>query len=139
MKRWIAIISLFWASGPLQAARIVGVEEKSEARSAPVVNHLRSRQLPKFADGLETEITRFEIDWETTSADRPPLAVQLHYRTESRRDAPITVLTRPYDKMEAGRRQTSISLPPGKRVAAWRVRISQGARVLAERASATWE
>ena len=139
MKFCMFIAALFWAFIPAQAARIVGVEEKSEGQSAPVVNHLRSRHLPKFSDGLESEITRFEIDWETSAADRPPLAIQLHYRTEARRDAPITVLTRPYDKVEAGRRQTSVSLPAGKRVAAWRVRVMQGQRVLAERASATWE
>jgi hypothetical protein len=139
MKSWMAIAALLWAWSPVQAARIVGVEEKAEAQAAPVINHLRSRQLPKFAESLESEITRFEIDWETAAGDRPPLAIQLHYRTEARRDAPITVLTRPYDKIEAGRRQTSLSLPAGKRAAAWRVRILQGQRVLAERASATWE
>lgn len=139
MKFWMVIAALLWAWSPAQAARIVGVEEKAEGQAAPVINHLRNRHMPKFADGLESEITRFEIDWETAAGDRPPLAIQLHYRTEARRDAPITVLTKPYDKIEAGRRQTSLSLPAGKRAAAWRVRVMQGQRVLAERASATWE
>lgn len=139
MKFWMLIAALFCAFIPARAARIVGVEEKAEGQAAPVVNHLRNRHMPKFADGLESEITRFEIDWETTAADRPPLSIQLHYRTDARRDAPITVLTKPYEKIEAGRRQTSLSLPAGKRAAAWRVRVLQGQRVLAERASATWE
>ena len=139
MKIWMAVAAMLVGLSPAYAARIVGVEEKTETQAAPVVNHLRSRQLPKFVEGLENELTRFEIDWESTSAERPPLSVQLHYRTEARRDAPIAVLTRPFERIEAGRRQTSITLPAGKRAAAWRVRILQGDRVLAERTSSTWE
>lgn len=140
MKFWLGpVIALaMLALGSAEAARITGVQEKADVKPAPSVNSLEGRRLPKFVDGLDTEVTRFDVEWETAAEDRGPLTLEFHFRTESRRDAPITSMSRPFERMEAGRRLTSFTIPPGKRAAAWRVRLVQDHQVLAERVSTTW-
>jgi hypothetical protein len=140
MKSWLGpVLALaILAVGSADAARIVGVQEMTQVQPAPTVNSMEVRRIPKFVDRLETEVTRFEVEWEATAEDAAPLVVQFQFRAQARSDAPITSLRQPYERIEAGRRLTKFTLPSGQRVAAWRVRLVQGQRVLAERVSATW-
>lgn len=122
-----------------EAARIRGVQEQTETRSAPLSNSLQGRRMPKFSDERAAVVTRFDVEWEAEEGEQGPLVVQLHYRTAVGSDAPVQVLNRPYAKVTPGRRTAVFSLPVGERPAAWRVRVVQDRKTLVERASATWE
>ena len=139
MKIWIALALTLLAVSSARAARIVGVSAKTEPQPAPEINQMRSRHLPKFVDALSADVTRFEVDWESSAEDRGPITVQVLVRAEPARTAPQVPYTKSFDKPEPGRRTTSITLPAGQLVAAWSVRILQGKRVLAEQSSPTWE
>ena len=139
MRIWIVLALTLAVAGPVRAARIVGVAAKTEPQPAPEINQLRSRHLPKFVDALSADVTRFEVDWESSADDRGPLTVEILVRAEPARTAPHVPYVKTFEKPEPGRRVTSITLPAGQPVDAWSVRILQGKRVLAEQSSPTWE
>ncbi len=141
VKFWMAVtgIALVLDGSPAGAAKILGVEEKQEVRSAPVVNDARGRRLNKFTENLETTVTRFSVEWEAAAADRGSVTAQFQFRTAAGPDAEVNVLNQGLEGVEPGRRISQFDLPAGRRAQAWRVRLIKGGRVIAERASANWE